>query len=148
MNETLDFDTRVKLAVYRHFADAASAPTVAQVAASVTASETDVRGALARLFRNRVLVLEWDEIRMAPPFSGVPTQHVVVTGERSYTANCAWDALGVLAALHVEGEVHSRCEQSLEPLRLKVGRGGPEPEPCVIHFAVPAAHWWRDIVYT
>jgi hypothetical protein len=46
------------------------------------------------------------------------------------------------------GEVHSRCEQTLGPLFLRVGDDGPEAAPCVVHFAVPAAHWWRDIVYT
>ena len=146
----MDRFLRVKLAVYRHFAETTSAPTVAQVAECLEERKRDVRIAFERLFRNRVLVLEPDgvSIRMAPPFSGVPTQHVVVTGEKSYFANCAWDALGVLAALGASGEVHSRCEQTLEPLFLRVGGDGPEAEPCVVHFAVPAAHWWRDIVYT
>lgn len=146
----IDFDIQVKLAIYAHFADITSAPTIAQVAARVTAADADVRDAFQRLFRNRVLVLEPDgaTIRMAPPFSGVPTQHVTVVGSKSYFANCAWDGLGILAALHAEGYVRSRCEQTLEPLRLHVGRDGPEPEPCVIHFAVPAALWWRDIVFT
>jgi hypothetical protein len=31
---------------------------------------------------------------------------------------------------------------------LRVNENGPDPEPCVIHFAVPAALWWRDIVFT
>jgi hypothetical protein len=44
--------------------------------------------------------------------------------------------------------VFSRCEQSLDPLHLRVHEGGPDPEPCVIHFAVPAALWWKDIVFT
>ena len=148
--EVSDFDTQVKLAVYGHFAEEAAAPSVAQVAARVRAKEADVRAAYRRLFASRVLVLEPDgaTLRMAPPFSGVPTQHVVLAGGKSYFANCAWDALGVVAALGAEGEVRSRCEQSMEPLRIPVHRDGPEPVPCVIHFAVPAAHWWRDIVHT
>jgi Alkylmercury lyase len=78
----------------------------------------------------------------------VPTQHVVRVDGRSYFANCAWDALGVPACLHAPGEVTSRCDQSLEPLRLRVSEVGPAGDPCVIHFAVPAAQWWRDIVFT
>ena len=57
-------------------------------------------------------------------------------------------ALGVFAALHQEGTVHSRCEQSGEPLRLAVGPDGPEPSDWLFHCAVPAAHWWDDIVLT
>ncbi|HSD83610.1 MAG TPA: organomercurial lyase, partial [Anaerolineae bacterium] len=87
-------------------------------------------------------------IRMAPPFSGVPTQHVVEAGGKQYFANCAWDALGVPAALHVPGVVHSRCEQSGAPLHLQVGLDGPEPSDWLFHCLVPAAKWWNDIVFT
>jgi hypothetical protein len=54
-----------------------------------------------RLRAQRVLVLERDgaTIRMAPPFSGVRTQHRVEAGGVGYWANCAWEALGVVAAL-------------------------------------------------
>ena len=146
----MDFDTEVKLALYRRIAATAETPTVADVADDVRRSPAEVREAYRRLYRNRVLVLEPDgeTIRMAPPFSGVATQHRVRAGGKEYFANCAWDALGVLAALHATGEVLSRCEQTLEPLQFRVGEAGPEPEPCVIHFAVPAALWWKDIVFT
>ena len=98
----------------------------------------------------RVLVLESDgaSIRMAPPFSGVPTQHVVEVSGIRYFANCAWDSLGVPAALHEPATVHSRCEQSREPLRLEVGLGGPGPCDWLFHCLVPAAKWWEDIVFT
>ena len=85
---------------------------------------------------------------MAPPFSGVPTQHVVTADGVSYFANCAWDALGIPAALGKRATVHSRCEQSLEPLRLEISATGPESSEWLFHCAVPAAHWWDGIVFT
>jgi hypothetical protein len=146
----MNFDTELKMAIYQHIAKTTRVPTVEEMADAVGKSTTEIREAYRRLYSNRVLVLKPDEetIRMAPPFSGVATQHRVRAGDKEYFANCAWDALGVLAALHSEGEVFSRCEQSLEPLHISVRKNGPEPEPCMIHFAVPAAHWWDDIVYT
>jgi hypothetical protein len=33
-------------------------------------------------------------------------------------------------------------------MRLEVRDGRPVPRACAIHFAVPAAHWWDDIVHT
>lgn len=146
----VDFDTRVKLAIYRHIAETTRAPAVAEVAEQMKARSKDVQRAYARLFSSRVLVLEPDgvTIRMAPPFSGVPTQHRVRIGEKEYFANCAWDALGVPAALHRRADVFSRCEQTHEPLHIRVHDDGPEPTPCVAHFAVPAAQWWKDIVFT
>lgn len=150
MRVEMQLDTSIKLTIYRRVAESGKMPSVGQVAEEIGAPVAAVKASYARLYQSRVLVLQPDgvSIRMAPPFSGVPTQHRVKAGGQEYFANCAWDALGVLAALHQSGEVFSRCEQTLEPLHLVVGESGPEPEPCVIHFAVPAALWWRDIVFT
>ena len=143
-------DVAVKLTVYRHFAETGRRPSPEDVSRRVGSDEAGVLEAYKRLRAQRVLVLEADgsSIRMAPPFSGVPTQHVVTVGEVRYFANCAWDALGVPAALRQPGVVHSRCEQSNEPLRLTVGLEGPETSDWLFHCLVPAARWWDDIVFT
>jgi hypothetical protein len=146
----MELDVRVKLAIYGHFAATGRRPSVDDIAASVGVPVPQVRETFGRLRAQRVLVLEGDgeSIRMAPPFSGVPTQHRVTSGGVSYFANCAWDALGIPAALHRAATVHSRCEQSLEPLELAVSDRGPEPSDWVFHSVVPAAKWWDDIVFT
>src|SRR5438552_4393366 len=121
----MSFDTQTKLAIYRHFAKTGQRPSVEEVAERVGRDVSSVREAYVRLRAQRVLVLEPDgvSIRMAPPFSGVPTQHVVIVDETKYFANCAWDSFGIPAALHRPGQVHSRCEQSSEPLSLEIGLG-------------------------
>ena len=146
----MEFDTGVKVAVYAWFARTGAGPGVADIAVELGCSAAEVRAAYARLRASRVLLLEADgqTIRMAPPFSGVPTQHVVEVEGQSYFANCAWDALGIPAALHREASVHSRCGQSGEPLRLRVGLDGPEASPWLFHCLVPAARWWEDLVFT
>jgi hypothetical protein len=147
----MDLDTRVKTAIYGWIAETTKVPDAAELAAALHAAPQEVREAYRRLMGKRVLYLEPDgeTIRMAPPFSAVPTQHAVKVGNRTYFANCCWDSLGIPAALHAEAEVFSRCEQTLEPVRLRIGREGPvDPEPVVAHFAVPAAKWWADLVYT
>src|SRR5204863_9987611 len=144
-------DLDVKLAGYRHCALTGRCPSAEEVSESVHIDVNQVVDAFRDLRGQRVLLLEPDceSIRMAPPFSGVPTQHVVISGGVSYFANCAWDALGVPAALRQPATVHSRCEQSLEPLNLTVGPLGPEgPEASagwLFHCGVPAAHWWDDL---
>jgi hypothetical protein len=146
----MDFDIRVKTAIYRWIASTTRPPSIRETAEKLDIPPDDVREAYMRLFRTRVLFLEPDgeTIRMAPPFSGIPTQHRVRAGGSEYFANCSWDSLGIPAALHEPGEVLSRCEQTKEPIHLRVGRDGPEPEPVVAHFAVPAAKWWADLVFT
>lgn len=149
-DENGDIDAQLTGAIYRYFADEARAPRVEEIAGIVRLTGAEVRAAYARLYARRMLVLmpDAESIRMAPPFSGVRTQHVVRARGKEYFANCAWDALGIPAALHEDADVRSRCEHCGEPLRLRVTRDGPPPSEWVFHAAVPAAHWWRDIVYT
>jgi hypothetical protein len=146
----MEFDVQVKLAVYRLFAEAGRRPSPREVGGRVGSEVGAVLDAYRKLRAQRLLVLEEDgeSIRMASPFSGVPTQHVVEAGGIQYFANCAWDALGVPAALHKPSTIRSRCEQSGEPLRLDVGLQGPEPSDWLFHCLVPAAKWWDDIVFT
>ena len=145
----MEFDTQVKLAIYRHFAETGRGPSPIEVVGHVGSDVESVLDTYRRLRTQRLLVLEPDgsSIRMASPFSGVPTQHVVEAGGIQYFANCAWDALGVLAALHKPGTIHSRCEQSGEPLHLNVELQGPEPSDWLFHCLVPAAKWWDNIVF-
>src|SRR5881409_4380977 len=123
----MSLDTQTKLAIYRHFAETGHRPSLQVVAESVGSDVSSVREAYVRLRAQRVLVLEGDgaSIRMAPPFSGVSTQHVVHAEGISYFANCAWDALGIPAALHKPGQVRSSCARSHQPLRLEIGLRGP-----------------------
>jgi len=107
--------------VYRHFARTGTAPSPDDVAAVVAADVAAVRAAYGRLRAQRVLLLEPDgaTIRMAPPFSGVPTQHRIESEGIGYHANCAWDALGVVAALRRPGveRVREWCAARGVPIR-------------------------------
>jgi len=142
----MSLDTQTKLAIYHHFAETGQRPSLQVVAERVRADVSSVREAYVRLRAQRVLVLEPDgvTIRMAPPFSGVPTQHVVMIDETKYFANCAWDSFGIPAALHRPGRVHSRCEQSDQPLNLEIGLDGPPPCSWLFHCLVPAARYLGD----
>ena len=146
----MEFDALVKVAVYRHFAETGHRPSPADVAGRVDSDTESVLASYQRLRAQRLLLLEPDgtNIRMAPPFSGIPTRHIVRAGGIRYFANCAWDALGVPAALHKPGIVHSQCAQTGEPYQLKVGLRGPEPSDWLFHCLVPAAKWWDDLVFT
>jgi Alkylmercury lyase len=146
----MEFDTQVKLAVYHHFAEMGRRPSLIEVVERTGSDDKSVLDAYRRLRAQRLIVLEADgrSIRMAPPFSGVPTQHVVEAGGIRYFANCAWDALGIPATLQQAATVRSRCAQSGEPFHLQVGLKGPESSDWLFHCLVPAAKWWDDIVFT
>ena len=146
----MELELKAKLAIYEHFAAVGSRPSLDDIAERLGAAVPQVRETFRRLREQRVLVLEADaeSIRMAPPFSGIPTQHRVTAAGVSYYANCAWDALGIPAALHQPATVHSRCEQSMEPLELAVSERGLQASDWLFHCVVPASRWWEDIVFT
>ena len=147
----IDFDTNVKLHIYKVIAETARAPTSTEVAEGLNHSTDEVEASFQRLYQKRLLVLEPGDasrIRMAPPFSGVETPFLVRVRGKSYYANCAWDALGIPAALQADGDVEAADGYTGEDMSLKVKDGKPVPQECVIHFAVPAAQWWDDIIYT
>ncbi len=144
------FDLTLRTAVYRHFATTGQSPTVAVMCEAIGATTEEIKEGYRRLHAKRMLVpaADFESIRMAPPFSGVSTQHRAIVNGTEYFANCAWDAFGVVAALGGAGDVRSRCEQSLEPLALDLSPAGPSPSSWLFHCVVPASQWWNNIVFT
>jgi hypothetical protein len=144
------FDLSLRTAVYQHFATTGRSPALDGMCEAIGATSEQVKEGYRRLYARRMLVPADDfaSVRMAPPFSGVPTQHQVTVNRKQYFANCAWDAFGIVAALGGTGNVLSRCEQTLEPLVLHLDPEGPPPTGWLFHCVVPAAEWWNDIVFT
>ncbi len=147
----MDFDTAVKLNIYETIASTTKAPTSTDVAAALGASIEAVEAAFDRLHKKRLLVPEpgnLAQIRMAPPFSGIETPFAVKVQDKRYYANCAWDAFGIPAALHEDAIIEASDGHTGKRMILEVRNGQPIPQACTIHFAVPAARWWEDIIYT
>ena len=146
-----ELDTKVKLAIYRITADSGTVPSSVEVAKATGLTEDEVRVSFARLHAKRLLVPEPGDptrIRMAPPFSGVPTAFPVDANGKRYFANCVWDAYGIAAALHTDAVIPASDGHIGESLTLEVRNSQPVLKPYVAHFAVPAAHWWDDIAFT
>ena len=147
----MDFTTTVKLNIYETIAQTTQAPSTAEVATALNSPLEDVQDAFARLAQKRLLVPEPGDpsrIRMAPPFSGIKTMHLVQIAGKDYYANCAWDAFGIAAALGQDAAILSTCPDCGESLSYQIRDGRPLPQESVVHFAVPAAQWWQDIIYT
>ncbi len=144
----LDLD--VRLHVYDRFVGSGGPPTPAETAAALGVVVAEVEAAYRRLAEQRVLVLHPGTLHiwMAMPFSSAPTAFRVEAGGRAWWANCAWDALGIPAALGEDAAISSRCPDCEEPLRLEVADARPPEASWLVHFAVPASRWWEDIGFT
>jgi hypothetical protein len=96
-----------------------------RIGAGAAGSLTDE---LARLHEQDLLLLADGQIRLAYPFSGVPTAFTVVLpgGQRRY-ACCAIDALGIATMLRQRIDIQSRCHHCGSPLAFWADAEGPSP---------------------
>jgi len=141
-------ERRVRALVYRSLLDTTRAPDPDALATAIGVSAADVDAALRRLAEQHLLVLMpgATAIWMAHPFSAVPTPFPVAVGDRTYYANCAWDAAGVLS-IAGDGACAAACGDCGADLSFAVSRNRISGSG-VVHFAVPARRFWDDIAFT
>ena len=136
-------DLELRNATYQRYVEPGRPPEPEELG-----DRRDVLAGWRRFHEAHALVLDGDAIRMANPFSGVPTPYRVEAAERTWFANCAWDAFGICAALHVDGRIETTCADCGEPVVIEVRDSQPDDTSLLFHCLVPAVHWWEDIVYT
>ena len=119
-----DVDLTLRRTIFECFAETGAPP------------EVDDRAGLKRLAAAHVVVLDADRrIVMAHPFAAPGGACRVDAGARTWWGNCAWDGLGIVAALGVRD---ARV----------VAQDVEATGDAVFHVAVPAAAWWDDIGHT
>ncbi len=139
-------DLRLRNLTYELFVELGRAPTAEEAG---LAAGVDVSAGWQRLHDAHALVLDSaGEIRMANPFSAVPTPYRVNARGRWWYGNCAWDAFGICAALGADGRIETNCADCGEELGVDVRGARPDDESLFFHCLVPAAGWWDDIVFT
>lgn len=143
------FDKVVRHHVYDSVMQSGLLPTIAETSSALARSPADVRDSFQRLADGHILVLQQGsgEILMANPFSAVPTPFLVKAGGQAYYANCIWDAMGIPAMLKQDAIIEASCGCCSTAMTLNVTNGSLEEAQGIAHFAIPAAHWWDDIVF-
>jgi hypothetical protein len=143
------FDDEVRRYVYDHTMKGRLPPTIAEAASALSVAPDDVKASFQRLADGHILVLQKGngEILMANPFSAVPTPFLVRTGDRSWYGNCVWDATGIPSMLGQDANIEASCGCCGTAMHLRVINGSLEDASGIVHFAIPAAHWWDDIVF-
>jgi len=137
--------------VYEQLAQTGQPPLPAEAAEALNITEAEAEEAFRWLHQHHAFLLDGDtfKVRMANPFSGIATDFRVRTADQAYWANCAWDALGIPAALGAEAHIDAHCAHTGEPIALEVREGQVVGgESVVAHFAVPFARWYDDLIHT
>lgn len=141
--------------IYSHIADTTRPPSVDETAIHFGISTEEASELYKELHNRHALFLDLDKmaIRMANPFSGLPTDFKVYANGKTYFANCAWDMLGIPAALHCDAMIDAVCTESNDIVRLEIKDGQISNHlftntQLLIHFPLPFARWYDDLVFT
>ena len=140
----------VRLHVFREAARTGQVPQPPQIAAALGRPQPEVEHALRQLAAGKVLILAPNDgnIWAANPVCAVPSPFRVDAQGKTYRAICIWDALGIVAALGTDAVIRAVCGDCSEPMSLEIAAGKLTHSEGIIHFAVPAHHWWDNIGFT
>src|SRR5262245_43359023 len=152
---------QVRAFVYRHFADTAQPPAVDETARHFHISTEEAGNYYRELHNHHAFFLEPETltVRMAWPFSAVPTIFKVHVNGKTYYANCAWDMLGIPVLLQSDAVLEAICTESNDLVRLEIKNGDftkaaiPGGEDIAlselrVHYPLPFARWYDDVVFT
>jgi Alkylmercury lyase len=143
------FDNRLRLLIYSQMIRRGKCPTVAEMADTLAVPTKKIRASLARLSETHAFMLQENgELWRVAPFSAIPTAFPVCVGKRSWFANCIWDALGIPAMLGKETHIGASCACCNFDMPIHVKAGKLVPAKGIIHIAVPARDWYRDVAFT
>jgi DNA-binding transcriptional MocR family regulator len=148
-NDSDLFDWTVRNAVYTSILERSVPPSVDETAAALGVSPDDVRSAYERLNSRHALFLTpgSHDVRMAHPFSGIPTAFRVESGGRTYWANCAWDSLGIPAVLQADACIEAPLGDG-ESIQFAIDAGRVTGWDGVVHFPLPFRRWYDDLIET
>jgi hypothetical protein len=184
----MTYDTllwQIRHFIYQHFAETTHPPSVDVTAAHFNISTEEAVEYYKELHNRHALFLEPQTltIRMAWPFSGVPTDFKVHADGKTYYANCAWDMLGIPVALHTDAVIEAVCTEINEKVQLEIKNGlinsnvtlsrssdtersevegagegslpltsetlrSAQSDMLLVHFPLPFARWYDDLVFT
>ena len=150
METVEDLARDVRLHVFRTAAQTARVPQPPEIASALHRSEDEIAAALKLLAQGKVLILAPNatNIWAANPFCAVPSGFRVRAAGKSYWGICIWDALGICAALDADALVTAFCGDCSATLRLEVRKRELVRSEGIVHFAIPAHHWWDNIGFT
>lgn len=141
----------VRFHVYAALAAGSRAPGAEELAVTLAVPSSEVRAALLQLHAAHALVLDeaTGAVRMALPFSNVPTAYQVESSGRCFWVNCAWDAVALVRLMALdEATIVDAGGQGRAARRLAVRGGALVERDGVVSIPVPARRWWEDIVFT
>jgi hypothetical protein len=145
-----EFDLKIRYQIYRFFAEECRPPSLQELARSFNVTEEAIKISFQNLHKGHMIFLdpEASTIRMANPFSAIPTNFRVRSGQKEWWANCAWDTLGIPAALNIDVDIEAPFSDNQENVKLQVRNGIVDGKNYIVCFPLPCRQWYDDLVFT
>jgi Alkylmercury lyase len=141
---------QVRHFVYSHFADTTRPPSLDETAHHFNITVDEASELYNELNNRHAFFLEPGTltIRMAWPFSAVPTNFKVHANGKTYYANCAWDMIGIPVVLQSDAFIEAICTESNDSVQLEIKNGQVTNSDLLIHFPLSFSRWYEDLVFT
>lgn len=147
-----EVDREVRIAIARAIKTRGQVPTIAAVAADMGEEVASVDASFARMIAGHVFLPREGshEIYSYNPFCAEKTDFFVTAAGRIWFGICAWDALGIPAALGTSGVVETHCPDCNESVVVEVDADGATEVQTwtVMQVGVHARDFWKDIYFT
>lgn len=150
---TAEFPRDLRIHIYDHLLRTGLPPSTEQIGDHFGISADEARQAIGALKIGKTVLVHptTGEVWMAGPFAARPSTYRVFGSRVAWWANCAWDMLGVMAIANEPVRVETECTDCREPISIDATPAAgvaAAVRDWVVHFLVPARHWYDDIGFT
>ena len=144
-------DAQLRTFIYDHVITSGKLPLTAEIGLRFGITPVEARNRLASLKIGKTVLVhpETGEIWMAGPFASSSCGYELSDGTTTWQANCAWDAFGVAELVGKPLQARTNCPDCNKEIEFRCDPERPwNPPGAIVHFLVPARHWYDNIGFT
>jgi hypothetical protein len=136
--------------IIKHIIDGGFAPDLKTLSQLLDTDVSKIKRALYELQDYHGVVLHPDKpsVWVIHPFSMAPTNFLVRSARGTWWGNCAWCSLGVAALLNEDLTITTRLGAYDEQIVIHINNGELSDKNLLVHFPVPMANAWDNVIYT
>lgn len=141
---------RLHYELIRSMLDTCAVPSPEELCLRLDCSPPELEQSLDALAGEHGVVLHPGSHRVwvIHPFSLAPTPFLVRAGNRRWWGNCAWCSFGIAVLLDEPCTITSTVGAEENQVVIAVDNGTVKPDDLLVHFPIPMARAWDNVLYT
>jgi len=148
-DEPFEVTSALHAVILGHIVKTGRAPSLPELATALQRRPEEVRAGLRLLQHHHGVVMHpnGEDIWIIHPFSLAPTAFWVNASSGGWWGCCTWCSLGIAALVKQPLTIRTTVAGQGEPLDISVEDDEVVPRDLVVHFPVPAARAWDNVVF-